>query len=173
MNVWRVITIGALIVGIAALGLGIAAIVAPDPVADDMPPFMGSTSCLVYREQGCAKQVVASGGELEIQSGGTLDIQAAASLNLGSLYPMLYASAGKQIICGTDTISDTATVTHGLTTPTYALCGLGEDPGTSAGDVAACSTAISGATVTVKGWQDDFSAAANTASIDWCVVGTP
>lgn len=32
-------------------------------------------SCRVYTEQGCAKFVIANGGELEVQSGGTLDIQ--------------------------------------------------------------------------------------------------
>lgn len=36
----------------------------------------------VYVEQGGAKQVVASGGELEIQSGGTLDMQSGLTLDL-------------------------------------------------------------------------------------------
>jgi hypothetical protein len=33
----------------------------------------------VYIEQGAAKMVVASGGEIEVQSGGTLDIQSGAT----------------------------------------------------------------------------------------------
>ena len=166
---WRVVALGALLISLVAVTLGVMAVSSPQ---EEEQPF-GSYGCLVHTEQGCAKYVVESGGEIEVQSGGTLDIQAAASLNVGSLYPLGYASSGKQIVCGTGTISDTATVTHGLTTPTYAVCSLGEDPGTGAGDVAVCSTAIAGAAVAVKGWQDDFSAAANTASIDWCVVGTP
>ena len=39
----------------------------------------------VYTEQGAAKFVVASGGEIEVQSGGTLDIQSGASLTAGSI----------------------------------------------------------------------------------------
>ena len=37
---------------------------------------------LIYTEQGGAKQVVASGGEVEVQSGGVLDTQAGATVNL-------------------------------------------------------------------------------------------
>lgn len=36
---------------------------------------------LVYTEQGGAKTVVASGGEIEIQSGGTLDVQSGATFS--------------------------------------------------------------------------------------------
>jgi hypothetical protein len=35
----------------------------------------------VYTEQGCAKFVVASGGEIEIQSGGTFDLQSGATVD--------------------------------------------------------------------------------------------
>lgn len=51
-------------------------------------------SCLVYTEPGCSKQVVASGGEIEIASGGTLDV-------VGTLN-----NSG-----GTFTIADAASVT--------------------------------------------------------------
>jgi hypothetical protein len=40
---------------------------------------------LVYLEQGGAKQVVLSGGEIEVRSGGTLDIQSGATLTAGSI----------------------------------------------------------------------------------------
>lgn len=36
--------------------------------------------CAIYREQGCAKMVIASGGELEAQSGATIDFQAGVTL---------------------------------------------------------------------------------------------
>lgn len=36
----------------------------------------------VYREQGGAKQVVASGGEIELQSGATLEVQSGATFSL-------------------------------------------------------------------------------------------
>ena len=38
--------------------------------------------CGVYREQGCAKMVIASGGELEAQSGGTIDFQSGVTVGL-------------------------------------------------------------------------------------------
>jgi hypothetical protein len=38
----------------------------------------------VYTEQGCAKFVVASGGEIEVQSGGTFDLQSGATTDFSS-----------------------------------------------------------------------------------------
>lgn len=50
--------------------------------------FSGSASAQystkVYREQGGAKEVVASGGEIEVRSGGTLDVQSGATVTLPS-----------------------------------------------------------------------------------------
>lgn len=43
-----------------------------------------SYNCAVYREQGCAKMVVASGGELEAQSGATFDLQAGVTTDFSS-----------------------------------------------------------------------------------------
>jgi len=83
-----------------------------------------------------------------------------------------YATAGTQIICATETITDTATASHGLTTPLYATCNLAADP---TGDAQSCSTAISGSTVSIKVWQSAATPAANTTghSTTWCVIGTP
>jgi hypothetical protein len=39
----------------------------------------------VYIEQGAAKMVVASGGEIEVRSGGTLDVQSGATLSAGTI----------------------------------------------------------------------------------------
>jgi len=46
-------------------------------------PVARSYQCDVYIEQGCAKMVVADGGEVEVQSGGTLDIQSGATSSFG------------------------------------------------------------------------------------------
>lgn len=83
-----------------------------------------------------------------------------------------YSTAGSQLVCGTDTITETADVTHGLTTPAFAVCSLAQDP---TGDAQSCSTSISGSTVTIKVWQSAATPAANTAGADvnWCVVGAP
>ena len=43
-----------------------------------------SYSCDVYIEQGCAKLVVANGGEIEVQDGGTLDLQESVDFTLGA-----------------------------------------------------------------------------------------
>lgn len=106
-------------------------------------------------------------------SGNAIVVSAGGALNIGGKYPLLYATTGKQVVCGSSTISSTLAVSHGLTTPSYAVCSLGEDPGTSAGDLVSCSASISEAVVTVKGWQDDWSAGANDTTVFWCVVGTP
>lgn len=68
-----VLAVAALV--LAVLAVAIAVVWGPG----ETPVEMGSYSCDVYTEQGCAKFVVASGGEIEVQSGGTLDIQSGAT----------------------------------------------------------------------------------------------
>jgi len=104
------------------------------------------------------------------------NIDASGYINYGSndLYPLGYASDGQQVVVGTDLITGTATAAHGLTTVTFCLCTLGEDPETGAGDAAACTTAVATNVCTVKAWQDDFTAATETdVVVHWLVVGTP
>jgi hypothetical protein len=83
-----------------------------------------------------------------------------------------YASSGVQLVCGSQTITDTANVSHGLTTPSYAVCSLAA---TQTGDATTCSAAISGSTVTVKVRNSALTPAANSSGIavGWCVIGTP
>lgn len=83
-----------------------------------------------------------------------------------------YATAGTQIVCGTQTITDTANVSHGLATPAYAMCSLNQ---TLTGGAYACNATVSGITVTVKVRNNAATPAANAAgaSINWCVIGTP
>jgi len=147
----------------------------------------------VYMEPGGAKLVAASGGEIEVQSGGTLDligtmnnsggtltladnVDVTGTLQYGSnnLYPVGYASSGQQLVYGSSSITTTATAAHGLTTVTWAQCTLAEDPGTGAGDAAVCSVTVVANTVTLKVWQDDFSAATEAdVAVNWLVIGTP
>lgn len=86
-----------------------------------------------------------------------------------------YGSSGEQLVVGTDQITTTATAAHGLTTVTFALCTLGEDPTSGANEAAMCTVVVSGNTVTLKIWQDDFVSAATETDVDihWLVVGTP
>jgi hypothetical protein len=86
-----------------------------------------------------------------------------------------YATSGQQLVTGTSLVTGTATASHGLTTVTFALCTLGEDPTGGAGDGAMCSVTVSANVVTLKVWQDDFVTAATETNVDvhWLAVGTP
>lgn len=62
--------------------------------------------CDVYTEQGCAKFVVASGGEIEVQSGGTVDFQSGSTIGLGAptVFTATYITAGDDLTT-TDTLN--------------------------------------------------------------------
>jgi hypothetical protein len=86
-----------------------------------------------------------------------------------------YGSAGEKAVATTQDVTGTATVAHGLTTVTWALCTMGEDPTVGAGDAANISVAISANVVTCKLWQDDGVTAATEADVTThcLVIGTP
>ena len=69
--------------------------------ADPLPMSSGY-GCAVYTEQGCSKQVVATGGEIQVESGGTLDLQSGATVDLAGTL----ANSG-----GSVTIADNFAVT--------------------------------------------------------------
>ena len=112
---------------------------------------------------------------------GSLDAQAMGITNLDQLqletsnYPLEYTSSGKELVWGVGSITGTGTASHGLTTVTFAVCTLGEDPTSGSGDAAMCTASVSGNVVTLKTWQDDFVTAATegTVVVHWLVVGTP
>lgn len=83
-----------------------------------------------------------------------------------------YGTAGQQLVCGTTVITDNANVSHGLTTPTFALCGLNA---ASTGDAHSCTAQVSGANATVRVYQTAATPTANSTgvSVNWCVIGTP
>lgn len=83
-----------------------------------------------------------------------------------------YATAGTQLVCGTDTITGAGAVTHGLTTPAYSVCSLAQDP---TGDAQTCSTLMASNVITISVWQSAATPTANAAgaSVNWCVVGAP
>lgn len=138
-------------------------------------PVARSYACSVYTEQGCAKQVIASGGELEVQSGGVLDVQDGATFGVGGLYPALAAEIGMEVFCASETITGTlaiTTATHGVTTPTIAIAQLGSAPGATAGDAFLAYAVRVGSTITLTTVQDDATVATTTATVDYCVIGT-
>ena len=106
---------------------------------------------------------------------GLADVAGTLQYGANDLYPVGFASSGQQAVYGTDTITGTATAAHGLTTVTFALCTLGEDPTSGAGDSAMCTVSITTNVVTLDIWQDDFVTAATEANsiIHWLVIGAP
>ena len=74
-------------------------------------------------------------------------------------------------VFGSNTITDTLAVTHGLTTPLVALCTLGTDPVDNEEQM--CSATIAGATVTVKVWKEGAAAGDSGVTVYWMVAGTP
>jgi hypothetical protein len=106
----------------------------------------------------------------------TADLEVDGTLVLATgRFPLQYASSGQSAIATSQDITGTATVAHGLTTVTWAVCTLGEDPTSGGGDSAHVSVAVSGNVVTVKAWQDDFVTAATEAdtTTHCLVIGTP
>ena len=113
-----------------------------------------------------------SGSGLTVNA--NVDVTGTVQFGANNLYPVGYASSGQQLVWGAETgVTDTVTAAHGLTTVTWALCSLAEDPDTDAGDPVVCTVEINASVVTVKLWQDDWSAGATAAKVNWMVVGTP
>jgi len=98
---------------------------------------------------------------LQVHDGGTVTGQV-----------LRYGTAGEQLVCGTTVITDNANVSHGLTTPSFAICSLNA---ADTADASRCTSEVSGANVTVRVYGTNATPTANGtgASVNWCVVGTP
>lgn len=76
------------------------------------------------------------------------------------------------MVMGSEVITGTGAVTHGLTTPLYGLCSIGN--AVQAAAEALCSVVITGSTVTVNVWGvDGTTPGAAGATVFWQVAGTP
>ena len=107
---------------------------------------------------------------------GNTDLVGTLNYGSGSLYPVGYGTSGEEIAWGTESITGTLEVTTGLTTVTWALCTIGEDPGAGAADhLANCSVTVSSNAVTVKVWENDMVTASTETDVvaHWMAVGTP
>ena len=154
---WKAVSAGALALSLVAL---VAAVILGSQPQDSSDPWgvrsSGYDMCDVYVEQGCTKQVVASGGETEIQSGGTLDVQAGATFNIGSNYPVVLDTASSVIVVGGGSITGTASYAHGLTTVEFAACHMNQTADDDAGDAARCVATHGTTTITATLYQDDW-----------------
>lgn len=90
-------------------------------------------------------------------------------------YAAYIGTEGQTMVAWTDNVTGTATVAHGLTTVTWAVCSLGRDPDADAGDAAHVTLTVSANVVTAKVWQDDFVTAATETDIPvhCLVIGAP
>jgi len=124
------------------------------------------TSALQVWEQSDGTDVAS------LSNAGALDVASTINYGADDLYPLGYAASGYQLVFGAETgVTDTITAAHGLTTVTWAMCTLAEDPDTDAGDPVACTVEVAANVVVIKLWQDDWSAGATAAAVNWLVVG--
>jgi len=107
---------------------------------------------------------------------GNTDLTGTLQYGSGNLYPVGYGTSGQEIIWGTESVTGTLAVTTGLTTVTWALCTIGEDPAAGAADhLAPCTVTVSGNAVTAKVWENDMVTESTETGVvvHWLAVGTP
>jgi len=83
-----------------------------------------------------------------------------------------YGASGQKVVCGTTTITGTGTLAHALPTPSFVQLSLAQD---ATGDCNYLSYTNAAAVVTAKCWNSALTPAAAAASavVGWCVIGTP
>ena len=170
--VWALVVLSIVLADLFGINLPDTGDLIP-PISDEQVYDFGSAL-----EDDTTFTTLATTGNASI--GGALSVTGASTLSgavtLGSAaYPLGYGSSGYQMVIGTDTFTTTESAAHGLTTVTFALCTLGEDPESSGADAAMCTVSVSGNVVTVDIWQDDFVTASTEADVvvHWLVVGVP
>ena len=96
-----------------------------------------------------------------INNGGTVD---------GKV--LRYATAGSQIVCGVQVITDSASITTGLSQSTYCIADLNVAP---SGDARTADCQPGTTSVTVRVRNSALTPAANStgAAVTWCAIGTP
>jgi len=114
----------------------------------------------------------ANGGSdvLTVDNSGNVD--AVGSINYGAadLYPLGYASDAQQIVCGTNTFTESAEITPtGLTTVTYVLATQVTTPASTGAFLTASDPATS--TFVLSSWEDDYTEGTTPVVAHWCAVG--
>ncbi len=84
--------------------------------------------------------------------------------------PTAQIGGGLYEVCGSDTITGTGTIAHGLATPSYITAGLAAD---ATGDGVRVTWTNASAVVTLKVWNSALTPAPNTTpvAVDWCAKG--
>ena len=106
---------------------------------------------------------------------GNTDLTGTLQYGANNLYPVGYGTSGERMLLVTQdvTVSEVI-VTTGLSTITWALCTMCEDPAAATAG-AFCTISITTNVVTAKVWQADGSSATNEADVcvNALVIGTP
>lgn len=136
----------------------------------------------VYRTSGGNKQVVASGGEIDIESGGALKIAGTDRTAALASAPAAVAAGYKVARGQHTTVAASDTVVTGLATVVAAVASLDSDPGDdpfmvscSIGDQAGSPAAGS---ILIKSWKHDGTDPTPTAAgtfakkVNWIAIGT-
>ena len=106
---------------------------------------------------------------------GNTDLTGTLQYGANNLYPVGYGTSGEEMMVVTQDVSvSEVIVTTGLSTITWALCTMCEDPAAATAG-AFCTVTVSANVVTGKVWQADGSTATNEADVclNVLVIGTP
>jgi cytoskeletal protein CcmA (bactofilin family) len=102
---------------------------------------------------------------------GAVDVSGALQYGANNLYPLGFGTDGYQMVLGSVEVTETVTVTHGLTTPLYGFCTMSGSPTDNEEQV--CSLGILTDTVTIYVYKEDGSAGDSGVDVFWQVYGTP
>lgn len=106
---------------------------------------------------------------------GNTDLTGTLQYGANNLYPVGYGTSGEEMMVVTQDVSvSEVIVTTGLSTITWALCTMCEDPAAATAG-AFCTVVVSANVVTAKVWQADGSTATNESDVclNVLVIGTP
>jgi len=130
----------------------------------------GSTGCTISTAGVLQCNGAATVDSAITATGGVVgDVTGDVTGKVNGAYPLLYGTDGYALDVGTDTVTDTLTLSlSNVTTPTVGLCTLASDPASTG---AFCTVAVSGVTATLKLWESDLTAGTVGADVHWAVIG--
>lgn len=103
-------------------------------------------------------------------SAGNTDLAGTLQFGAANLYPLGYASANQQVVCGTTTFTETSKVTPtGLTTVTYVLAAQVTTPAATGAFLTVSDPTTS--TFNIYSWEADYSEGTTPVAAHWCAVG--
>lgn len=128
---------------------------------------------LVLVAFGVLSEGAAPANEPTARGTSNFDTVAVDTLEVDGQYPLETATEGQTAYVGSGSITQTVP-SHGLSTVTAAACDLSVAPSTGAGAAAFCVPLISGSTVTITLYQDDWTTVATSAAqASYIIVGAP